>query len=182
VLHAPASNTNGFLWEIHVFHQLSYVGLLGIQSAFLHLEISDLHEVFLSKPNSTLTGKECGRCCSSYHRWFSLERYMCFWTQLNRPIRRTQSLTLPWNSLVTGSIPCKNHLKSHREAMCKVLLGVTLMNFFREVHVFRQLCWIGLFGSQRALLHLWNADLQELFLSKTNSTLTMKPYAWWSCF
>jgi hypothetical protein len=31
-----------------------------------------------SKMNSTLTGKQCSRCCSFWHTWLSLGKYMCF--------------------------------------------------------------------------------------------------------
>jgi hypothetical protein len=41
--------------EIHVFLQLSWIGLFGIKSPFPHLELC-LQEVFLAKTNSTLKG------------------------------------------------------------------------------------------------------------------------------
>jgi hypothetical protein len=47
-----------FFIEIHVFLQLSGVGLFGAKKAFLHLRKYDLQEVFLSKNNSVLTGKQ----------------------------------------------------------------------------------------------------------------------------
>jgi hypothetical protein len=37
-----------------------------------------LLEVFLSKTKSIHTRKQGARFCSFEHRWFSLERYMCF--------------------------------------------------------------------------------------------------------
>jgi hypothetical protein len=45
----------------------------------------------------------------------------------------------------------------------------TQMFFYQEIHVFLQLRCIGLFGKKWAFLPLENYDLQEVFLSKTNS-------------
>jgi hypothetical protein len=46
------------------------------------------------------------------------------------------------------------------------------MIFLEDINVFLQLTIIGLFGANRAYLHLENCDLQEVFLAKTNSMLT----------
>jgi hypothetical protein len=51
------------------------------------------------------------------------------------------------------------------------------MIFFGEIHVFLQLRFIGQFGANTAYLHNENYDLQEVFLSKTNSTLTWVQFA-----
>jgi hypothetical protein len=40
-----------FFQEIHVFLQLSWIGLFGTKSVFHHLENPKLQEVFLSKTN-----------------------------------------------------------------------------------------------------------------------------------
>jgi hypothetical protein len=50
-----------FFWEIHLL-----------------LKNSDSQEVFLSNSSSVLTEKQGARCSCFYQRWFSLERYMCF--------------------------------------------------------------------------------------------------------
>jgi hypothetical protein len=42
------------------------------------LNKTKLQEIFLSKTNSVLTGKQCARCPTFYHRWFSFESHMCF--------------------------------------------------------------------------------------------------------
>jgi hypothetical protein len=49
VLDAAASNTNGFLQDLHLFLHISWIGLFGTKWAFLHLENYDLQELFLSK-------------------------------------------------------------------------------------------------------------------------------------
>jgi hypothetical protein len=46
-----------FFQEVHVLPQLSRIGLLVANRVYLHLEISKLQEVFLSKTNSILSGK-----------------------------------------------------------------------------------------------------------------------------
>jgi hypothetical protein len=51
------------------------------------------------------------------------------------------------------------------------------MIFFGEIHVFLQLCFIGLFGANTAYLHNENYELQEVFLPKSNSILTGKQCA-----
>jgi hypothetical protein len=48
------------------------------QNDLSQIENYALQEVFLQKPNLICTGKPGGRCWSFYHRWFSLERCMCF--------------------------------------------------------------------------------------------------------
>jgi hypothetical protein len=63
-----------------------------------------------------------------------------------------------------------------------MLLILTQMGFFGEIHVFVQLNWIGLFGTKWAFLHPENSDLQKVFLSRTNSVLTGKPCTRCSCF
>jgi hypothetical protein len=45
--------------EIHVFPPLSWIGLFGAKSAYLHLEAPTFHEVFLSKIHSVITEKQC---------------------------------------------------------------------------------------------------------------------------
>jgi hypothetical protein len=65
MLDSPASNTDGSLREIYVFLQLSWMGLLAAKWANIHIENYDFQEVFLSKTNSILRGKQCTRCCHS---------------------------------------------------------------------------------------------------------------------
>jgi hypothetical protein len=48
-----------FFGMIHVFLQLSYIGLYGTERAYIHLEKPKLQEVLLSETNSGLTGKQC---------------------------------------------------------------------------------------------------------------------------
>jgi hypothetical protein len=67
-----------FFGEIHGLLKISCIYLFGTKRAYVHLETPKLQEVFLSKTNSILTGKKCARFCDFKQRWFSLERYMCF--------------------------------------------------------------------------------------------------------
>jgi hypothetical protein len=49
-----------------------------------------------------------------------------------------------------------------------MLLHLTHMSFFIEMHVYLQLGSIGQFGPNTTYLYLENYDLKEVFLSKTN--------------
>jgi hypothetical protein len=55
------------------------------------------------------------------------------------------------------------------KTMGYILLLLTQMVFFREIHVFIQLSWIGLFGTTWDLLHLENYDLHEVFIQINSS-------------
>jgi heme/copper-type cytochrome/quinol oxidase subunit 1 len=48
-----------FFGMIHMFLQLSYIGLYGTKRAYIHLEKHELQKVLLSETNSGLTGKQC---------------------------------------------------------------------------------------------------------------------------
>jgi hypothetical protein len=62
VMDTSASNLMVFCQEIHVFLQASWISMFWTKWAFLHLEISDWQDVFLSKANSILRRKQCARC------------------------------------------------------------------------------------------------------------------------
>jgi hypothetical protein len=71
--------------EIHVFLQLSWVGLFGANKAYLHFEIAKWQEILLSKTNSILKGKQCSRSPDSNTNGFLLRDKCVHSTQLNRP-------------------------------------------------------------------------------------------------
>jgi hypothetical protein len=48
-----------FFGEEHVLFQLSWIGLFGANAPYLPLETPKIQEVFLSKTNTILTGKQC---------------------------------------------------------------------------------------------------------------------------
>ena len=50
--------------------------------------------------------------------------------------------------------------------MCYMILLLTQIVFFREIHVFLQLNDIGLLETNRAYLHLEKAKLQEVYVPK----------------
>jgi hypothetical protein len=58
----------------------------GTNWAFLHCKKPKLQEIFLSKTNSILTGKQCARCYFSNIDGFLLRDTCVSSTQLNRPI------------------------------------------------------------------------------------------------
>jgi hypothetical protein len=56
VLDGAASNIDSFFGQIHVFLQLSWIGLFGVKTAKINPETSKWQKVFLSKTNSYLQG------------------------------------------------------------------------------------------------------------------------------
>jgi hypothetical protein len=104
-----------FFWEIHVFHQLSWTGLVESNRVYQHFETPKLQEVFLSKLTQVSQGNNV----------------------LNAPA-----------SNKGGSL-------------------------WRDSFVYSTYL-IGQFGTNSGIVHIENNDLQEVFLSKTNSILTAK--------
>jgi hypothetical protein len=98
---------------------------------------------------------------------------MCLFNFSEQAILSKQKLSPPWNTYIAGSSPWKINL---------ILTGnnvldppsLTQMVVFGAIHVFLQLTWIGLFGRKRAILHLENYDLQDVFLTKISSVLMGK--------
>jgi hypothetical protein len=64
VLDATASNIDGFLWTNTCVSSTQLIRPILVNRAYLHLENYDFEEVFLSKTNSTLTGKQRAGYCS----------------------------------------------------------------------------------------------------------------------
>jgi hypothetical protein len=108
VLDGNASNIGVFLRDIHVSIQLIWIGLFGTKWSFLHLETCDLQAVFLSKSNSTLTGKQCARCSCIQHRQFSLRDTCVSSTHLNVLIWTKMSLSSLWTLCFAGNVPFRN--------------------------------------------------------------------------
>jgi hypothetical protein len=109
--------------EMRVFLQISWIGLFGRKWPFRHGENYDFQEVFLSKSNSVIRGKN----------------------GLDAPASNTDGCL--WRD------PCVSSSLVNRP-----------------------------FGTKRAYQHLEKHTLQEVFLSKTISTLTGKQCARCSCF
>ena len=141
-----------FFWEIHVFLQLSWIGLFGTKSGYIHLEKSKLQEVFLSKSNAFLSGEQCARWWRLYARWFYCRDTCGYSSHRKGPISNMESLSPLGRTYVAGSISFKNYLSPHREAKCLMLLVLTQIVFLRDIPVFPHLSWIGLFGEKWAFL------------------------------
>jgi hypothetical protein len=80
--------------DIHVFHKLRCIGLFGTNTAYLHLENSYLHEVFISKTNSVKQGNNMVDAASSIDG-FLWRNTSASSTQLNRLIWNIMSLSPP---------------------------------------------------------------------------------------
>jgi hypothetical protein len=61
--------------------------------------------------------------------------------------------------------------------MCLMLMLLTQMVFFLEIHIFLELRWICIFGAKRGYLLHENYDLQDVFISKIKSFFTGNPCA-----
>jgi hypothetical protein len=92
---APASKTDGFLQEIHLFLHFSRRGLFEAKWAFLYLENYDLQEVFLSTNNSFLPGIQCATAAFSNGDCFLWRGACVSSTQLNRPMLSNKTLSPP---------------------------------------------------------------------------------------
>jgi hypothetical protein len=150
--------------EIHVLHHLRGIGPFATKWSFLYLENYDLQEIFLSKSNSSLTRKQCGRCSTSNTDGF-LSRYACVLsTHLKRPIAtKWDFLHLEKYDWLQFSSHKLSHVSQGKNVLELLLLRRVV--FFQAMHVFLQLTWRGLFGNRliwkMSLFDLENCDLQE---------------------
>jgi hypothetical protein len=95
MLDASSSNIDGFVWRDRCISTTQLNRPIWSNRAYLHLEIYDFQEVFLSKTNSILTGKQCLFAPACTMDGF-LRRDTCvFSTLLNRAIWNKVSLSLP---------------------------------------------------------------------------------------
>jgi hypothetical protein len=85
-----------FLGEVHVFLQLSWIGLFVVNRAYLHNETKKLSEVFLSKTTQCSQGNN-GLCTCFSHIWLSFERYMCLFILSKMSIWSKMILSAPRN-------------------------------------------------------------------------------------
>jgi hypothetical protein len=74
VLDAPAYYTDGFLLRDACVSSTQLNRPIWRKQGLSSPETPKLQEVFLSKTNSILIGKQCATCCSLLHAWNSLER------------------------------------------------------------------------------------------------------------
>jgi hypothetical protein len=77
-----------------------------------------------------------------------------------------------WNTYVAGVSTCKKVLNFHRETMCLMVPLLRQTVSFREMYVFLNVSWLGLFGTKWTLMHLEHSEWQESFLWKTNAIVT----------
>jgi hypothetical protein len=154
-----------FFGELHIFLQLSWISLFWTKRAFVHLENSNLQEVFLSKPNSVLTGKQCGRMLLLLTQMVFCREIRVFPQNLNRPIWNKKSLPHLEKYDLQEVFISKTHsfLPGKQSARCSCRKQRCLSPRVRCVLSNHQ---IGLCGTKWSFLYLQNYDLQEVFLSK----------------
>jgi hypothetical protein len=104
-----SSNIDGFLWRDTCVFQVRWMGLFVANRAYFHFGNYDLQEVFLTKTNSFLTGKQCFICSSSNTDCFLCTDIYVSSTQLSRPIWNKMSISPPWKLWFSGSIPFKTN-------------------------------------------------------------------------
>jgi hypothetical protein len=69
---ATASNTHQFLSRDICLSSTYLNNLFGAKRAYQHIETLKLQEIFHSKTDTILTGKQCATCSFFLHRRFSL--------------------------------------------------------------------------------------------------------------
>jgi hypothetical protein len=74
----PASNTDCFLWRDTCVSSTQLNRPIRTRRAYHHLEKSTWQEVFCSKTNSTLTGKQCAGCLQALTYMVSLGEIHAF--------------------------------------------------------------------------------------------------------
>jgi hypothetical protein len=95
VLDGAASKIAGFLWRYTCASSTQLKYPISANKAYVHLGNYTLQEVILSKTNSIITGKEYGSYYYLLNRWFSFEKYMCFFTLATRPVWKKIILSPP---------------------------------------------------------------------------------------
>jgi hypothetical protein len=86
VLGAPASNTDGFLWEMHVFLHLSWVGLFVQSEPFSTQKIMICKKYYLQKLTQFYQESNVLHAAVSNRDGFLWTDAVVSSTQLNRPI------------------------------------------------------------------------------------------------
>jgi hypothetical protein len=106
----------------------------------------------LDAPASNLDGFLCRDTCVPQVCWIGLLRANTTYFHLETPKFQVVSLS--------------KRSQFSQGKICSMLMLLTQMVFFRELHVFPQLTWLGVFGETWATVHLKNCNLLEIFTSK----------------
>jgi hypothetical protein len=122
---------------------------------YCHLEKHKSQEVFLSQTFISQREKMLYAPASNTDI-FLLGDTCVSSTQLNRPIWNNESLAPPGKHKLLEVFLSQTYSILTGKKMCYMLLFLTQMFFFQEIHVFLQLSGIGLFGKKRAYLHIEN--------------------------
>ena len=176
-LHAPVSNTDGFVSR-HTYIPSSYwTGLLEQHEPFSTLKTMIGQEEFLSKTISMLTKKQCARGSCFKHGRFSLERSTCF---LNSAEQGYLEQSEPMSTLEKVRFrtcfyekPTQFSNGSNVQDPPPFCPGDVLL---RDTCV-SSLSSIDPFGTKGAYLHLENPTLQEVVFSNSHSVRRGKPCA-----
>jgi hypothetical protein len=167
--------------ELHAFPALTWIGLFGAKSAYLHLEAPNFHEVFLSKVNSVITEKQCAASFCFYTDGFPSRDTCVSSSKMNWWICSKMSLFHLENFGLQEVLLSKTFWVSRDNTVLYAAATFTA-GFLREIHIVLQLRWIGLFGANWGYFHLERPSSQEVFFSKTDAILTGKQCARCSCF
>jgi hypothetical protein len=85
-----------FFWQIHMFRQLSWIGLLTTKWAIIYIEKCDEKEVFLQERSQFSQGNSVLDVSASHTDCILLKNACVSSTYLNRPIWKKMSLSPPW--------------------------------------------------------------------------------------
>jgi hypothetical protein len=152
-----------------VFLQLCWIYLFGKQSLSPPLT-PKLQEVFLSRTNSIIRGKQCARSSSSNRDGFLWEIHLFLHlSSIGLFGRKWAFLHLEYSICGKYSFQKRTQFTQGNNE-----LDVTASNIddllWKDTWLL-QLSWVCLFGENRGYLHLEIPKLQEVFFSKTNSIL-----------
>jgi hypothetical protein len=170
--------------DIHEFLDHSCIGPFGTKWTLFQRENCDLQQVFLSKTNTVLIGKQWAGSSWFCHRCISYEKCICFLNLVDLGLFATKCAFLHLENCVCRKYSFKKLTEfSQRNQVVHAAANNTavLFFFFSEIYVLRSLSWIGLSGTNEPYCNL-KSDLQKGLSLKTNSILTGKQVACCSCF
>jgi hypothetical protein len=134
-----------FFGVTHVFLHVCWIGIFGENRAYFHLEASKLQEVFLSKTNSILSGKQCAWCSCFYHRLSFLEIDIFLHLKRSGVFQKKWAFLYHENSDLQEIFFSKTNSFS-QGTIFQMLQILTMMVFFGEIHGFLWLSWIYFLG------------------------------------
>jgi hypothetical protein len=139
-----------FLTQKLVFLQLIWVGHFGANKAYLLHKTHNLQKVFITQPNSILTGQKCARCSCLQYTWLSCERYTWFFISAELAYLKPRELVSTLNHQSCRKCSFQKLTQfSQGSSVLDTAPSITDGCLYK-IHEFLQLSWTGLFGAKGA--------------------------------